>query len=138
MKGRTAENGPADRTDSAAEGPLSPGMKYRHYSPDTPLFILKDERELRQVIDRCAAEKLGFVITDETYSKYSNALRDCTVITMGPGERPEIIAAQLFDILRRLDELSLDAVYIEFVSESGIGAAVMNRLYKAAGKGHGG
>jgi L-threonylcarbamoyladenylate synthase len=109
-------------------------MKYRHYSPDTPLYILKDEQELRQVIDRCADEKLGFVLTDETYVEYGEALRDCTVIRMGPGERPEIIAAQLFDILRRLDELSLDAVYIEFVSESGIGAAVMNRLYKAAGK----
>jgi len=133
-RGKTAGGGQVGSHESANEGPISPGMKYRHYSPDTPLFILKDEQELQKTIEACADEKLGFVVTDETYTAYSDALRNCTVIPMGPSKRPDRIAAQLFDILRRLDELSLDAVYIEFVSESGIGEAVMNRLYKAAGK----
>ena len=130
--GKGSGSAPAGNTQSIGEAPLAPGMKYRHYSPDTPLRILRDERELQQLIGHCTTGQLGFVLTDETYAAYKDALTDCKVITMGPSIKPEIIAANLFHILRSLDELSLDAVYIEFVSESGIGEAVMNRLYKAS------
>jgi L-threonylcarbamoyladenylate synthase len=128
----TAGRAPAADRLPVSEAPLAPGMKYRHYAPDTPLHILRDEWELKEKIQDCAARKIGFLLTDESYTKYRDLLEACTVLTMGPAKRPEIIAAGLFDLLRGLDALSLDVVYIELVSESGIGEAVMNRLYKAS------
>jgi L-threonylcarbamoyladenylate synthase len=43
------------------------------------------------------------------------------------------IAKNLFDILRRFDELNLDLIIAEGVDEEGIGLAIMNRLQKASG-----
>ena len=42
-------------------------------------------------------------------------------------------AQRLFACLRRFDEQRVDTVYAEFCIEGGIGEAVKNRLYKAAG-----
>jgi len=43
------------------------------------------------------------------------------------------VARQLFDSLRRVDELGVDAAVAEGFPEIGIGLAIMNRLRKASG-----
>ena len=43
------------------------------------------------------------------------------------------IAHNLFDVLRKCDELGVKNIISESFDESGIGRAVMNRLKKAAG-----
>jgi L-threonylcarbamoyladenylate synthase len=47
-------------------------------------------------------------------------------------EEPEAVARELFKGLRALDELGLDAIVVEGIPEAREGAAVMNRLRKAA------
>jgi L-threonylcarbamoyladenylate synthase len=42
-------------------------------------------------------------------------------------------AANLFPCLHRLDKVGLDIIYAEPVPEIGLGRAIMDRLYKAAG-----
>jgi L-threonylcarbamoyladenylate synthase len=51
---------------------------------------------------------------------------------MGPRAAPEVIAANLFALLRELDEAGLDAIVVEGIAERGVGRAVMDRLRRAA------
>lgn len=114
--------------------PISPGMKYRHYSPDTPLYIVENEQVLKELIEKGIGKETGIILSDETYEKYSSNLEDVHLIKMGSRNRPEIIAANLFELLRSLDKLPLESAYIEAIPQNGIGEAVMNRLYKASSK----
>jgi L-threonylcarbamoyladenylate synthase len=50
-----------------------------------------------------------------------------------PGNDAREAAARLFAAMRRLDALHLDLIVAEPVPESGLGAAIMDRLRKAAG-----
>lgn len=52
---------------------------------------------------------------------------------MGGHDRPREIAARLYDALRACDGQRAERIFVEGVSQAGQGAAVMNRLKKAAG-----
>lgn len=121
-------------SDYDTERPVSPGMKYRHYSPETPIIIVENEQALKRLIDKGIDSDLGIVLSDESYTKYRSRLKGVKTIKMGPRNKADIIAARLFDLLRGLDSLSLKSVYIEAISQEGIGEAVMNRLYKASSR----
>ena len=49
----------------------------------------------------------------------------------GPDE--ESIAANLYEVLREMDEMGVQKMYSESFAGGGLGAAIMNRLLKAAG-----
>ena len=51
------------------------------------------------------------------------------------GSRTDLrqIAANLYHLLRQVDELELDLVYVEGLTNDQMGMAIMNRLRKAAG-----
>ena len=119
---------------STVERPLSPGMKYRHYSPQTPLYIIEDEDFLEGLLHSNLQENTALVLSDEWASKYQSSLKGIKVINMGPRKRPDLIAAGIFQLLRYLDTLSLDRAYIEAIPENGIGEAIMNRIRKASSR----
>ncbi len=52
-----------------------------------------------------------------------------------PGSLADLhtVATGLYDALRQFDELEVDVIFSEMFPDHGIGAAVMNRLEKAAG-----
>jgi L-threonylcarbamoyladenylate synthase len=83
-----------------------------------------------QMIIRLAQGKnAGVLATGQTINLYPGSM---TVINMGDRNRPERISANLYKSLRELDE-KVDCIFAEGIVETGIGAAVMNRLLKAAG-----
>lgn len=108
-----------------SDRPLAPGMKYRHYAPRVPLFVVAvvDDAVLRRF--RGASSKPVFVVPSE------NSLRAPDVVAMAPSTKPEAWAHDLFAVLRRL-ELEHDAIIVQAIPEKGLGAAVMERLGKAA------
>ena len=55
------------------------------------------------------------------------------VIDIGSREHEESIAANLYEVLRQMDEEAIDFIYSESFAGAGLGAAIMNRLLKAAG-----
>jgi len=109
---------------------LSPGMKYKHYAPEGSLVIVKG-----------ASKKVAAAINDMYDStegeKCILSLEGNLPLYAGKrvfslGKDPEEMAHRLFDALRKMDEMGINAIFSEAVDAEGIGLAVMNRLGRAA------
>lgn len=107
------------------EKALSPGMKYKHYSPKAQVFLIEcDDREkLEAFVNENSDESTYFLLkrTENIRAK-----------TLPYGKQSESEAAELFSSLRRADELGAFKIYVEAPSKEGIGLAVYNRLIRAA------
>ncbi len=116
--------------------PKAPGMKYRHYAPKGTLTIVcGDKADVVDHINERTAGKGPSVRTavlcrTENISCYPGA---DLVIDMGDDKNEEMIAARLYESLRRCDEENIDEIYSEEFDTPGLGLAIMNRLIKAAG-----
>ena len=116
--------------------PKAPGMKYRHYAPKAPLKIVSGKIEktvakINEMVQNSMKEgkKVGIIATDETYNQYPVG----EVISVGSRKNPETIGHNLFEVLRKFDDLNVDVIFSEAFEEKGIGWAIMNRLNKSAG-----
>lgn len=119
--------------------PKAPGMKYTHYSPEAPVFIVDGDLEqiktkFIEIISQRIDKKVGLMISQEVYQEIIEKVPGNFHLEV-LGERKEltIVAANLFSVLRKFDQMDVDIIYAEAFPQSGIGAAIMNRLYKAAG-----
>ncbi|WP_042221406.1 L-threonylcarbamoyladenylate synthase [Oceanobacillus manasiensis] len=111
------------------EHPKSPGMKYKHYSPDAPLWIVKGSAEkLQQVID--TEKEKGHLIGVMAASDTVSAIR--ADVKKDLGGNMGTVASTIYDALREFNKHNVDLIICESFSEEGIGQAVMNRLKKAA------
>lgn len=114
--------------DGAA--PAAPGMLPSHYAPRTPLLLLEDPADFRPE----PGKKYGLLsYTGEPGKGYVSLHRWAAVEALSPGngKLPEA-ALRLFHLMRKMDELGLDAIVAEPVSEVGLGVAIMDRLRRAA------
>lgn len=117
------------------EKALSPGMMYRHYSPDGQVSLVEGEENdvvnaLRVLYGQ--AEANGHRACVMCFSEHVEALKDCHPHDLGSKDCLEQVAHRLFETLRRLDEEHMDAIFSEVVPPEGVGLAVMNRLGRAA------
>ena len=71
----------------------------------------------------------GVMATDQTMGSYHAS----AVLSVGDRNDLKTVAARLFDVLRKFDQLEVDIVYAEVFDYEKEGLAVMNRLNKAAG-----
>lgn len=127
--------------ESAArlEGPVpSPGMKYTHYAPKTPVVLVEGEpdqvagRILREIQARHATgETAGVMCSCETEGLY----RGQADVVRVAGSRRDLatVAAALFATLRLFDADGVDVVFAEGFDQAGLGFAIMNRLRRASG-----
>ena len=112
--------------------PKSPGMKYKHYSPNAPMTIVKGGDEFFQRViseARSNGQKVGVLTVEENKFKYEADV----VLTCGTKEDILSVAKELYDVLREFDQYDVDIIYSESFDETGLGEAVMNRLSKASG-----
>ncbi len=130
-------------TDPAVTGPVgdtvhpkAPGMKYRHYAPRAELTLFEGdgERVADEINRRAAAAEregklAGIICTDESRDLYHAGL----IKSLGTRADERTIAHNLFAILREFDDCGADVIFGECFEREQIGAAVMNRLMKAAG-----
>lgn len=118
----------AEPVNETVDKPASPGMKYKHYSPDVPLWLVDG-----------GAEKIQNVIAEETAKGKKVALlaRDAILelveadLKLSLGSSLEDVANKLYDNLRKVKRSDVDIIVSEVFPESGIGQAIMNRLKKA-------
>ncbi|WCK54362.1 L-threonylcarbamoyladenylate synthase [Aneurinibacillus sp. Ricciae_BoGa-3] len=118
--------------------PKSPGMKYRHYAPAGEMTLVEadsQEQMIQAIIrlaEQAAAEgkKVGILAAEESASRYPEG---CTVIACGQRADLHSVAHRVYDVLRTFDERGVDVIFSETFPAKGVGAAIMNRLNKAAG-----
>ncbi len=122
--------------DDSGEAPKAPGMKYRHYAPQGQLTIV--EGEPGQVIpyineqthqDSAKGHRTGVIAPDDHLEKYTADVK----LGTGVSGDSEAYAHRLFDVLRRMDDESVECIYAERPAGGGLDEAIMNRLLKAAG-----
>ncbi len=120
---------------SDGERAASPGMKYKHYSPDANVTIVEEDgneplaKALAMLYDKKteAGGKTLVLCLDETAALLGK--RDCACL----GKNAEEAARRIFDELRRADEDGYDEVLFASTGLEGMGLAVMNRMIRAAG-----
>ena len=126
------------------EPPKAPGMKYGHYAPDAPLYLIEDEddrggekviEKIKTLASKAKAEgKLCAVLTtEENKAEYAGIIdREDMIVAAGRREDIRSVESEIFRALRRFNDLKPDIIFSETFSPKGRGMAVMNRLIKAA------
>jgi L-threonylcarbamoyladenylate synthase len=116
-------------TSNTSGSPVSPGMKYKHYSPKAKVVLFNPTTAEIEKINNLANKKTGIFAPVQNAGRYLGG----TVIVSGNLDEPSTIAANLYKSLREFDYRGVDTIYAEVIPTSGTGAAIMNRLRKAAG-----
>ena len=111
----------------------SPGMKYRHYAPNTKCMMVYSNNEEDMInkineitLDMQNENKKVLVLGRE---KHINSYIVKNKWNMG--EELEEVAKNIFTLLRKVDKEKVDLVIIEGVGENGLGLAITNRLIRA-------
>lgn len=114
----------------AGEVALSPGMKYRHYAPRAPLYLLNGNAEKRR---KFLAEQKGR-IAYLPYEEEADALSSFVTALYPLGAERDVLyqAQSLFRILREADKENYDAIYAPLPPTDGLGMALYNRMIRAA------
>ena len=109
----------------ADERVLSPGMKYKHYSPKADVFIVNAHGRAFSDYALMRAE------TERKLIALGAGVSEKGVF-LDYGSTPELQAQRLFALLRHADEIGAKTVLVEIPDTSGVGLAVYNRLLRAA------
>ncbi|MFC1467691.1 L-threonylcarbamoyladenylate synthase [Verrucomicrobiota bacterium] len=96
----------------------SPGMKYRHYTPEAKVYLVTGEPG--DAANRFAGQKVAYI----GMRPFSGELRYIA-------ESIEDFSRNIFAMFRAFDRAGADIILVDAVEESGIGMALMNRLRKA-------
>lgn len=116
--------------------PKAPGMKYRHYAPNAKVRVVcgDEEKAIDKIIDIVhdyinEGKKVGILSSKENIEHY----KEGEIISLGSKSNLSEVAKNLFEALRKFDDLKVDVIISEAFKEEGVGIAIMNRLKKAAG-----
>ena len=111
----------------------APGMKYKHYSPNAQVYIVKGGEnnvitKMNELSRKNHAEnkKTGIMCMSKDVDKF-----ECDYV-VDLGKDYNEVAANLFDALIKMDEAKMDIVYSVCFESRGVGQAIMNRLLKSA------
>jgi len=114
----------------------SPGMKHRHYAPKAQLILVEGAiapamATIKSLICEywMQHKRVGVLATAETAWAYEADV----VKSLGSRRKVNVMATNLFKLLREFDEENVDIIIAENVPTEGLGLAVMNRLRKASG-----
>jgi L-threonylcarbamoyladenylate synthase len=114
--------GPLARGAPVAEKPQAPGQLAGHYAPRTPLAFAGG--------DPPPGKRLGYLGFRSAPTGSGGDFAAAEILS--PAGDLREAAARLFACLHRLDAADLEGIVAEPVPETGLGAAVMDRLRKAA------
>ena len=103
----------------------SPGLKHRHYSPLAKVRLVQDSRfqipdSRLQIPD---SRFKGFIGLNEPEIEFG-LIKICGSV--------EDYAREVFAFFRECDRENIEVIYCEIVEETGIGAALMDRLRRAS------
>jgi len=110
----------------------SPGMKYKHYSPNAKIILIEGmgknvDSKILHLISKFKKQqkRVGIMTIQRNHTYKADMVRFV-------GDSPSRIAANLFKVFREFDEGKIDIILAHGISKKGLGLGVMNRLGKAA------
>lgn len=110
--------------------PKAPGMKYTHYAPNAPVYLIeKDAEEISRAIKEIHAKQQKVALLAP--ESYKNAEADY-FFSFGK-DTQEDMALNLYNALRACDATDAEIVLSTVTTVGGVGSAIMNRLEKSAG-----
>jgi L-threonylcarbamoyladenylate synthase len=110
--------------DHIEDSLASPGLLKSHYSPSKPLFIIDKARYPK------FAKGVGLIVSS-TLRK--NLYPDIKTLALSNNGDLNQMAVNLFSVLHAMEEdQDVEKIFIEPVSEIGVGKAIMERIRKAA------
>jgi L-threonylcarbamoyladenylate synthase len=123
-------NAPKMEEQEAGVAPKAPGMKYTHYAPNAPVYLVKpDKKIIEQAVTKLieSGEQVALIAPNElhyTLIKYNFSVGDMNDL--------QAHSALLYDALRGCDKTDATVILATTTTYEGVGAAIMNRLEKAA------
>ena len=111
----------------------SPGMKYRHYAPNTNCMMVysKNEQKMIEKINEIAEELEQTGKQVLVFAKREHLSNIVAKKKWNMGNNLDEVAQNIFTLLRKVDKEKVDLVLIEGVGEEGLGLAITNRLIRA-------
>ena len=109
---------------SPGQRPEAPGQLPSHYAPGTPLRFIEDPFSFSVPSNK----KCGLL----AWSSVTSPGQFAEIRQLSPDQNLREAAANLFRYLRELDQLDLDLIVAEQLPEEGLGAAINDRLRRAA------
>ena len=110
----------------------SPGMKYRHYSPNARVVIVEGSRIRAKAKIIELTEKLKDEGKKVSIMTASKSLKPNVDSVLYMGNTLDTIARNLFSNLRKADNDHIDVIVVQGIHYNNTGFAIMNRLKKAA------
>lgn len=102
----------------------SPGMKYKHYAPKAKVIIVNADKEKYERFVNFKKDAFALCFEGDNV--------DVPKVTFGKENDDLSQAKELFDALRKLDDMGAKKVYARIPHKDGVGMAVYNRLIRAA------
>lgn len=117
----------------ADEKILSPGMKYKHYAPKSPLVLIDSSIDnFLEYIQKNEADKIAIITYSEYVKKLKKAFPEADIYDFGQKENKGVQAHRLFKILRDTDYKDYNIIFAPLPDTEGIGLALYNRMIRAA------
>lgn len=113
--------GPTRLQVSASSNPKAPGMLLSHYAPHTPVFILQEEMDFHP-------QRTGFI----GFRQPHGSIPVTQQYLLAEDGDMYTAARSFYAALRHLDGLRLEKILIELLPDEGIGAAINDRIRRAA------
>lgn len=107
--------------------PITPGMKYRHYSPDKPLYLVDNPVLMNDIAGGKYGRNLSVIAPEDLCSRSK-----VPCVSLGDGSDLNIVASRLFQALSAVDRTEGIIAFAPTFPLGGIGLAIMNRLVKAS------
>jgi len=107
---------------------MSPGIKYKHYAPNTKCILVysqNNERMVEKIKELSANKEVVILCKNQNIEKYNVQNK------LNMGESLEEISQNIFTLLRKADKYNAELILIEGVEKTGLGLAIMNRLIRA-------
>lgn len=111
------------------ENYASPGLKYLHYAPKTPLVLLQGgDEDLIRFIEK-NDENCIYIVKESIFRLCGES--KCHLFY--PKDDINYAAREYFRLLRTLDTQSYDIIYITEIPILGLGRALMDRILRSTG-----
>lgn len=108
----------------------SPGMKYKHYAPKTPLYLLRGGFENR--IGYLSRQSGRFVVLAGKDEIERLRRHPSSPVLLDFGDDPAERLHRLFYLLREADKAGCERIFAELPSTEGLSLALYNRMIRAA------